>query len=137
MAKYQLETDYDYDFQLVAICCHAKDYRISWYLNKNLGIALQKLQENIEIEIKENYSTHTIYKFYNEETQAVYKLITNRGSNGFLIQEHKNVDYFFLIENNFTEDLVDIIDKIKLLPIVLTAFELETKKLKSKQNLIF
>jgi hypothetical protein len=137
MAKYQLDVDYDYDFQIVAICCHSKDYRISWYLNKNLELALEKSLENIEIQLKGNFSIHTVYKYHNANTQANYKLITNRGSNGFLVQEHKNVDYFLIIENNYTEELKQIIDKIKSLSIVLTAFDLDIKELKSRQNLIF
>lgn len=137
MAKYQLEVEYDYDFQLVAICCHSKDYRISWYLNNALGIALEKDIKNIEIELNDSPSIHTIYRFCNKNTQALYKLISNRGTSGLLVQEHKNVDYFLMIENNFTEALENIVHKIKSLPIVLTAYEVELKKLKSKQNLIF
>ena len=29
-----LSFEYDYDFQLIGLYCHVKDYRLAWALNK-------------------------------------------------------------------------------------------------------
>ena len=47
--KYYLEDAYEYDFLLIGISCHEKDYRLSWALNQNLSLQLIKEKEDIEV----------------------------------------------------------------------------------------
>jgi hypothetical protein len=139
MSKYELEDEYDYDFNLLGISCHEKDYRICWAINQILGISLQKEEKDIEVIIKKSnrYSLHTMFTFFDEENEIDYRLISNRSTMGYLISEKTQADYLFLVSENFQLDFPKILSTIKLIPFVLTAFEINVDELKSKENLIF
>lgn len=139
MSKYSLEDDYDYDFNLLGISCHEKDYRICWAINQILGISLQKEEKDIEVIIKKSnrYSLHTMFTFIDEENEIEYRLISNRSTMGYLISEKPQADYLFLVTENFQMEFAKILSTIKLIPFVLTAFEINVNDLKSKENLIF
>ena len=47
--KYLLEEDYEFDFNLLGICCHEKDYRLCWAVNSTLNLNLSKSSEDIEL----------------------------------------------------------------------------------------
>lgn len=138
MTKYQLEVEYDYDFILIGISCHAKDYRICWALNSNLGFALEKEDEDVEIlQQKKEHSKHSVYSFFHEENHTEYTLVLNRGTFGYMIPEQKQADYLLLIRDNFEDNINELLSKIKDIDFVLHAFEIEVDLLKSKQNLLF
>lgn len=137
MTKYQLEVEYDYDFILVGISCHAKDYRVCWALNNALSLALEKEDEDLKLRLKKEESEHSVYSFYHEENYTEYTLVINRGTAGYLVPEQKQADYFLMIRNNFDHDMDELLGAIRKIDFVLTAFELDVEELKSKQNLVF
>jgi len=65
MAKLTLEVEEDYDFELVGICSHAKDYRLSWEINNVLEFDLEK-GENYEINIKGDNQSYSFFSFIDE-----------------------------------------------------------------------
>jgi len=137
--KYYLEDAYEYDFLLIGISCHEKDYRISWALNQNLSLQLVKDKEDIEVLINKTNETslHSFYSYKNEETHNEFILINNRGTTGFLIPEKQMADYLLIIKENFNFSLDLFLKKIKNINFVLTAFKISVEELKSKENLIF
>ena len=46
-----LDVEFEYDFQLIGICCPAKDYKMAWELNRSLSIALKRDQGNFIVPI--------------------------------------------------------------------------------------
>lgn len=139
MSKYELEDDYDYDFNVLGISCHEKDYRICWAINQILEISLQKEEKDIEVIMKKSnrYSLHAMFTFYDVDNEIDYRLIANRSTMGFLVPEKQQADYLFLISDNYQVNFAKTINTIKLIPFVLTAFEIDVNSLKSKENLIF
>ncbi len=137
MAKLTLEVEEDYDFELVGICSHAKDYRLSWEINNVLEFDLEK-RENYEINIKGDNQSYSFFSFIDDENHLEYYLINNRCSKGVLIPEEKKSDYFLLIRGILRggekEELINKIGEIKN---VLTTYEVEVDQLKSKSNLLF
>ena len=72
------------------------------------------------------------------QTETELYIISNKGTEGFLVPEMKKVDFFLLIRNYIDDDdLKLIISKLNKVPEVLVAVEVDPKKLKSKENLIF
>ena len=47
--KYTLLEEYDYDFTLIGISCHAKDYRICWSINQRFGYDFEKQEHDLEM----------------------------------------------------------------------------------------
>jgi len=137
MAKLTLEVEEDYDFELVGICSHVKDYRLSWEINKALEFDLEK-DDNYEINVKGDKQSYSFFSFIDDENLVEFYLINNRCSNGILIPEEKKSDYFLMIRGvlrgGHKEELIEKISNIKN---VLTTYDIEVDQLKSKSNLLF
>lgn len=72
-----------------------------------------------------------------EEEEVFYYLLGNRGANGFLVPERKDVDYFLIVEGLMEKSRKDkIIESIKNLNGVLAAVNIDPSSLRSKQNLL-
>ncbi len=139
MKKYLLEIEYDFDFVLIGISSHEKDYRICWALNNKLGLELIKT-DMLEIKDKkqDDVSDFSLFLCERPDEFMEYLIIANRSEKGLLIPEQKQMDYFFMIKGEIDDEKVnDIIDKIKEINFVLTAIRINPSLLKSKQNLIF
>lgn len=137
MAKLTLDFEVEYDFELIGICSHIKDYRLSWELNKSLEFDFQK-DNDFEISSKGKSQTYSFFSFIDEENHIEYYLIENRNEYGILIPEEKKTDYFLMLRGvvmeNQTINLAKEIGKVKH---VLTTYVIEVETLKSKNNLLF
>ncbi len=137
MAKLTLEVEEDYDFDLVGICSHVKDYRLSWEINKALGFDLMK-DNNYEINVKGASQSYSFFSFIDEENLIEFYLVNNRCANGVLLPEEKRSDYFLMtkgvLRGGQKAQIIKQIDNIKN---VLKTHEIEVNQLKSKSNLLF
>ncbi|MGB0887227.1 MAG: IPExxxVDY family protein [Vicingaceae bacterium] len=137
MSKMVLTLEEDYDFSLIGISCHTKDYRLCWEINKSLSIDLFR-SSDFEINKKNETSTYSFYECIDEVNYLEYYLISNRSNTGFLIPEQKSVDFFLMLKGNVSNNLTtNIITKLNALALILTTFEINPNSLKSKQNLLF
>ena len=137
MSKILLSIAEDYDFILIGISCHTKDYRLCWEINKSLHTDLIRTAD-LEINKKGEVNSFSFYEFIDEENYIEYYLISNLSNNGYLIPEQKKVDFFLLLKGNTSTNLVkDYIGKINSLSLVLTSFNIVPSQLKSKHNLLF
>ncbi len=133
MTKFVLEIEEDYEFALIGLSCHSKDYRICRELNQQLNIDLTRQHDYI-VE-KQAFS---FYLYLDEDNHIDYYIITNRSKSGFLLPEQKSVDYFLLLKGNYSDELIkNLIWKINNISLVLTSFKINPLQLKSKQNLLF
>lgn len=137
--KYSLEEEYDFDFYLLGISCHEKDYRACWAINQALGINLSKEENDIEVIIKKSNrcSLHSMFTYYHEDTETEFRLIANRSTLGVLIPEKSQADYLLMITDNSENSIEEIRKRINEIPFVLTSFIVDVEDLKSKENLIF
>ena len=137
MSKFTLNIEEDYEFSLIGISCHAKDYKLCFEFNKLLEVDFIRT-EDLDIDSKKTQGNYSLYEYIDEDNFMDYYLISNRSSKGVLIPEHKTIDYFLLLKGATNDDITDdMIQKISTLQIVLTAYKIDVDTLKSKQNLIF
>jgi hypothetical protein len=162
VAKHTLHIEDDYDFLLIGIASHVKDYRICWAINEALSIDLTKV-ESLEIKDKKQTtpSYFSFFKFDDQETFREYAVISNISESkaakttanslfandlettdsmqkDFLIPELKNFNYLMVVKGELTEAQEnDIISKLKSINLVVALLPIETSTLKSKHNLIF
>ena len=139
MAKLVLDIEYEFDFTLIGVSCHEKDYRLSWALNNNLNLELAKTKD-LKIDSKKYKEplSHSMFAFVSEEQYRQYYLISNKGTQVLLVPEQKAADFFLLIKGTLlNDDKAIILKKVKDTPGVLTAFGIDPNKLKSKENLLF
>lgn len=162
MGKHTLEIQYDYDFVLIGISSHEKDYRLCWALNNKFGLELIKV-DPLEIKGKkqETPSFFSLFTFDNPDSFLEYTVVANlsesksgsvketdlfgsqikahsHNENEFLIPEHKQLNYFFVVKGEVEETAVQtMIKQLKEIDIVLTAIPIDVTQLKSKHNLVF
>ncbi len=137
MSKLLLNIEEEYDFHLIGISCHSKDYRLCWELNKLLSIDLSRT-EDLDLNLKTSIGQFSFYEFIDEENYSEYFLISNRSAKGFLLPEQKNTDFLFMIKGTPYDSLVtELLEKISSSEIVLTSYKIDVDSLKSKQNLLF
>ena len=148
------------DYYLIAIHTSLEDYRLAFFINQKLPINLSKSENEIQINIKEGETNFSRFYYNDMESAITWNLIQNKNevvqykkgttqnlfldvamevaTKVFLLPEFKKVDYFLKIENN--DDAMDV-SKIQLLlntiDSISTVYIVDTKQIKSKNNLIF
>jgi len=127
-----------YDFILIGIACQHKDYRLCHELNAALGIDL--IRENDYEIFNEKRMEKISFAFYHYPTieEDDYYLFANKGRQGLLIPEQKQIDYFLMIRENVRRlDESWLTNRLKNIPIILGIFKTDPEKLKSRENLVF
>lgn len=139
MAKFLLEEEFEFDFSLLGISSHVKDYRLCWAVNKALDLDLVKLEDEIIIRQKngEDQSVFSIYYYLEKDNEIEFELICNRHEHGYLIPELKSADYFLKISEYYDGNLDEIIQLLRKANLINMAFEIDVNTLRSKQNLLY
>lgn len=126
-------------YRLLGISSHENDYRLSWAINRQLGLDFRKT-ESLPVfnktEDNPEQLEFSIFQYITPDGVLKMNLISNRCPNGFLIREMKNIDYFLQVFGDDTKSFIDTISKnLKSIDIVSTVFEVPRNKLNSKWNL--
>lgn len=162
MAIHRLDLDEfdEIDYYLMAIHTSLEDYRLAYFINKNLPINLSKSKNEIHAQTKEGEANFSRFYYYDSEKTISWNLIQNKNeiisvsSNDFqnlfsnetsevsttihLLPEFKKVDFFLKIENS--EEAVDfseIQQHLNSIESIAAVYAVDTNKIKSKNNLIF
>ncbi len=145
------------NFFLLAIHSQLDDYRLAYFINKNLDLKLSKSKNEIFIKNRNGETSFSRFLFEDEKNDFFWDLFENKSnlinlnntelfgnanakiqSIAYLLPEHKKVDYFLKIDSNESYiNIPKIIQKLNTLNRVSTVYNIETKNLKSKHNLIF
>lgn len=135
---HKLSFDYDSQFYLIGIASHENDYRLSWAINKFLHWNLVKTND-----LQINHPRHKVelnYSMYHfvDDSGLSYHLIANKSEKGFLLPDFKNIDYVLKVtgEDDFSP-VNELIQKLKKIDIVITAFALEDLNKRLYQMFIF
>jgi len=145
------ESFFDEDFQLLALHTAMEDHAMAYALNAFCGLHLKRTNQDLEVgtsqpypmfiwenEVEETYWTLIKNKIEEEQNVPDSGLfgVTQTASISYVLQEHKEVDYILKVEGN-EESLQKKLQQMREIPKLLTAYEIQTNKLKSKRNLIF
>ncbi len=144
------EDMYDEEFSLVGIHTSLEDFALVYALNEVLKIRLKRLSEDLSFSPSISYPCFEWKDELYDRNWTLFKnsCITSEQSNPDdlfpeelsytshqLVPEHKEVN--FLLKLDDIELHSTLLQKIKAIPKVVTAYEIDTAKLKSKPNLIF
>lgn len=138
MIKKFLKLDFDFDFVLIAITSQLKDYRLCHQINLITKTDFRKI-DDLALNFKGDlfkYHSRYLHKITNNDCR--FYLIVNKGSDGLLIPEMREVDYFILIKEFIDEeDLTLFLTRLKTVKDLQAAVEINPHRLKSKENLLF
>ena len=150
---HSFDFEYDHDYILIGIHTTLNDYRLAYFLNKELKLFLKRSEDDLDF-LSKNCS-FPFYLYEDEASFITWSLISNKfisvntvQSNDnlfneetktrFLIPEKKKVDYFIKISGYIKdENLEHIISKIKETEKIITSYIIDPYLLKSRDNLIF
>lgn len=162
MATYKLlmEDDGKETFSLLAIHCSEEAYILAYLLNKHLGFRLKR--ERLDLNYMNNGldASFPLFQYKNNLQYTTYNLIANKCKSilkpatasvglfkddtseetvmAYLIPEYNKVDFFLKIHSEFETILLrNIISKINEIKQVISAYQVTTASIKSKNNLIF
>jgi hypothetical protein len=160
MAIHKLHFDEfdEVDYDLIAIHTSLEDYRLAYFINQNLPIVLYKSKDEIEIAIKEGTTHFSRYVFEDVKHEVTWNLIQNKNEVTFqkkdnkqnlfantslematkvyLLPEFKKVDYFLKIENT-SQSITSITNNMNTIERISAIYSVDSRKIKSKNNLIF
>lgn len=148
------------DYSLLAIHCSVASYKMAFILNKQLDTRLTRRSIDLEFSNKGLEVSFPLYQYDDDKSYTTYYLIGNschsqaaqiHSSGGlfnhqtsasqittFLLPEFKKADYFLKIESDL--DLVPVdqmIGELNRVNEVVSAYQVDPEKIKSKNNLIF
>ena len=158
--KLILEGDFQEEFSLIAIHCSEEPYKMAYMLNKRMSLRLSRTKLDVDFSSQGLDISFPLFEYEDELSYIIYNLISNKNksltakfqSSGglfsdvssektittFLLKEFKNVDYFLKIQSDYekvsTRKLISTINEIEQ---VISAYTIESEKIKSKNNLIF
>ena len=159
MALHKLLIDdfYEDNYILIAIHCRLEDYRMAYFVNKNLGINLSRRSKDLDL----NYtaSSYALFDWFDETNDEFWHLVANickkeeesLSSSGVLFNDDRKitktynllpelnqVDFFLKISNDrFQVNDKLIINKLQQIPQIITCYKVEVNNIKSKAHLIF
>ena len=140
------------DFVLIAIHSSLEDHALVYTLNRDLNIKLTRTTTDLDIT---GSCSFPVFEWKDQINDRCWNLFTNNNITEenlkrqdlfqneisltvrHLIPEHKEVDFFLKIEQE-DECLEDEVIKTLInIPSIVTAYIVNTERLKSKHNLIF
>lgn len=128
------------DFVLIGIASSLEDYRLAYFLNKNLCLNLEKkidfLFYNNKIKTDIAYS---YYEYVDENDFLDYVLLENKKSKSTLINYWKIYDYFLIISGAISKKdfnmIKDIVSEIQNVQVVKVLFNSKEETINISQNL--
>lgn len=134
------EESNSFDFDLIGISANIPDYQLVAKINEVLHIDLERKRDDYTY-MSKNELDNKYFRWYSyipkDEDLEIY-LIVNKGDNGYLVEEIKQMNSFVLIfgELNYLKSN-EVSQQIQSIPQVISSTILDIEKLKSKENFVF
>lgn len=136
MAKYRLDEPLDPEIMLVGISSHVNDYRLCWSLNRQLGINLVRRQQDI-VEPGPRTTAHfAAFDHLDVDSNARYTLVNNHGEDAILLKEHRQSDFFLLVDRAAPIASAELLQQVRESEFVLAAYPLEIQDLRAGHKLL-
>ena len=145
---------YEEKYSLLGIHTTLEDYKLAYVLNHHLGVRFNKASFNLDFENEKSDASFSIYTYENSTHNSEWYLISNSEKKenkvqeeglllsteikNYLIPEKKKIDFFVkIVEDIPLKDTQKLVNKIKSIDQIITAYTIDTNTLKSKDILIF
>ncbi|MCF6298055.1 MAG: IPExxxVDY family protein [Flavobacteriaceae bacterium] len=151
---HSFDFEYNHDYTLIGIHSTLEDFRIAYFLNKNLNIYLNRFKEDLDFPSincsfslfcyndKVTFTTWSLiankYIFIDNVSSTNNNLFVEETKISFLISEKKQIDYFIKIDGNIDQkEMQNILLKINNTHKIITSYTVDPYQLKSRDYLIF
>ena len=135
MAFHTLEIEDEYDFEIIGVSSHEKDYRLAWSLNKSMGWRLVRIEDAVA-EGKRSTTHHARFRWTHPVDQTVFTLIDNKTPDGVFMPDMAQFDYILKIEQSGEVVSDAFYQRLRNADFVLAIHLQDVDKLKFKNNLL-
>ena len=135
MARLKLELEPDPEVVVIGISCHEQDYRLCWALNRQLGLTLTRRREGLD-DAEDGTGVHAVYDHVDAERGISHTVVHNHGTRGPLLRDHREADYFLVVDREVAEADAALLDRVRRTDLVLAAFSLEFGRIKAGHKLL-
>lgn len=130
----------DDDYNVIAINCHLKDYRLIHFINKVLDFHFIKF-DNLVKQFGKNFQLEifSCFCFHQPEILSSFYILQNKNhSSSVLIQELKNIDYFLILKSSFYNEtrLKNLLASLRKIEHIIMVQNIELTKIKNIQYLL-
>ncbi len=147
----------DADYSLIAIHSSLEDYRLAYFVNRELEIKLERCSKDVGVKQKDDLAFFSRYNYEDTYQDIAWNLIQNKNSITttqasadslfgsadisvstlvYFIPEIKKADYLLKVENCDINEGT-LVQNLLGVKHITTAYKIDHYKLKSKNNLIF
>ena len=132
-----LKLGLDNDTSLIGISCHMKSYRLSFAMDYSLGLSFSRVADFEIPGQDEEYLQYPFLMVEDEELKNQFCLVGNHHPQGKLVPALRQVDFFLMAKNPLEQSImVGIIRKIRNIPQVIAAYEIDTAGTKDMDVLV-
>ena len=139
-------------FRLFAIHSNVEDFAMAYALNQKLKLRLRRAKADYDLN---EHIAFPYFEWKDELKDVNWHLLCNTSDSSeshklgdlfpdestvnrhYLIPEFKDADYVLRTETETEDEIREISNAMLAIPHVITVYEIDTTKLKSKENLIF
>lgn len=129
----------EFEFDLIGISSPLDDYKTIWTINNNTNLDFKR-GENLSIRNNKYTEIQEFSTFFckHKDTDDKIVLVANKCSNGFLIEELKNIDFFILFySKKLSNEISKIVQTLKKQEDIIAVIKIDPSTLKSKEKLLF
>lgn len=137
MAKFKLDTDPDPEVMIIGISSHVHELRLCWALNRSLGLSLTRRRTDIT-DITGDHTAHFATFDHRDDDPAsgALTLIHNHSSGGVLLKEHRQADFFLVVDQDHAARMPGLLDRVRDTDLVLAAFPLDLHQMRAGHKLL-
>ena len=136
MARLKLDIEPDPEVSVIGISSHVRDHRLCWSINRALDMELTRRRTGIEEMQSGRPAEFTAFDQYDEETQANCTLVNNHSTEGVLLRDLRQADFFLVVDKDWREQPGEMLGKLRSAEFVLAAFPLSFTQLKEGHKLL-
>lgn len=136
MARKKLQLVATPDVTVIGISSHVEDYRLCWAMNRAMDLNLTRRREDITSDEKDSTARFSAFDQADEHAIVRWSLIHNHCGKDLLVKEQKQADYFLVLDAEIASEQPAIIDRLREVEFVLTAFPVDLRKLRAGHKLL-
>lgn len=136
MAKIKLDLEPDPEVTVIGISSHVHDHRLCWSLNRSMGLAMRRCDTDIVDSMEGRSTEYAVFVQDVSEPEGRYVLISNHGTDGILIKEQRQADFFLVVDNALVEQDTELLHRVRNAEFVLTAFNLPFANIRMGHKLL-
>jgi len=136
MAKKKLQLVATPDVTVIGISSHVEHYRLCWAMNRAMDLVLTRRRADITSDESGRPVHFSAFDQTDEHNIVRWSLVSNHCGNDRLMKEQKAADYFLVLDTEVAQERPTLLDQVRNVEFVLTAFPVDLRKLRAGHKLL-